>query len=282
MRTLLFAALLAFPCLAADDDEAAKTLAEQKARAAAAWKAMELGDPATHDSPSFHLVASQARAGKLKAAAALLEQYRTTAAKALRLDLKNAHPGKITVYLLPDGVSMAAFFRRVEASKPDKSGGTFQAEDKKLHVAACPGPDGLSAEARAGEMVASLLLMRKAGVRVPVPEWLVRGFGRATTNRLSPRSRSVVADKRKVKALARKKGTMAVWDGSLDSDMQASMQASVAEYLAYVGGAARFPKLLASFKPTETLKTVPATTAMDSAGISPDLLDKRWKAWALR
>ncbi|MBY0232070.1 MAG: hypothetical protein K2W96_22530 [Gemmataceae bacterium] len=283
MRLLRICALLlslaALPTRAADED-AKKLIAEQKARAAEKWKLLELGEAATADSASFHVVAPKAMAGKLKGIAATLEKYRATAAKAAALDLKEAHPGKITAYLLPDEAALKSFSRRVETRKADAGAtGSYSPDDDRLHVAGFAGEGG-TAEMRAGEMVASLLLRRKAGLATNLPEWLVQGFGRATTYRVFPKDKAVAADKKKAKAGARKKGAKDVWDGNADSGDHKAMQASLAEYLAYVAGGSAFPKFVLAFKPGENMMDVATPAALDAAKLSPDRLDKAWKAWA--
>jgi hypothetical protein len=280
MRTTL-ALLLASLCLvsasrAADDEEKAKKVAEQKSAALANWKALEFDKPATHESDHFFIVAPAAQEKKLKALAALLARYETTAAKALALDLKDAYPGKITVYLLPDDSHLPSFFRRVEKRRPERGAtGTFMAAEDKLHAAA-------SSDVRLGEMVADLLLQRKATVRAALPDWLLGGFGRATTYRLFPKEKTVLAEKKKVRALAKKVSASAIWEGSTEKDDTEALRGSLAEYLAYVGGAARFPKFASSFKPGERGESRTAEYAFKEAGISADKLNGLWKKWALR
>ena len=280
---LLAGLMLATPTRAAADDEKAKKLAEQKAALDAGWKALDAGESATHESDLFLIAAPKAMGPKLKAAAGSLAKYHAVAAKALGLDLKTAYPGKITVYLLPETTSMPAFARRVEKRRPDAGEtASYMPADDKLHVAAAPTKGGVSAEARAGEMLAALLMARKAGVRTALPGWLVEGFGRATTYQVMPADKTVLADKKKVRALAKKKNAKDVWGGALDAEEGAVMQASVAQYIAYVGGAARFAKFVEGFKPGENMDAKTAAQAMEMAGISGDKVDKGWKAWAAK
>lgn len=282
MRTspaLLLAALLFISPLARaadDDEEKARKLAEQKTAALAGWKALELGTLATHEADHFFIIAPADQAKKLKAIAGTLARYESTAAKALALDLKSAYPGKITVYLLPDDSHLATFFRRIEKRRPERgAAGTFLAADDKLHAAA-------SSDVRAGEMVAALLLQRKAGPRASLPFWLLQGFGRATTYRLFPRDKAALAEKRKVRGLAKKVGADAIWDGTTEKDDTEALRASLAEYMAYHGGAARFPKFVAAFKPGERAESRTTEYALKEAGISADKLKGLWKSWAAR
>ncbi len=286
MRTaslLLLAGLALASPVRADDDEKAKKLAEQKAARDANWKLLELDEPATLETDLFLIAAPKAMAGKLKAIAETLARYHAAAAKALALDLKMAYPGKITVYLLPEVTSLPSFARRVEKRRPDTGEtGSYMAADDKLHVAAGPTRAGVSADMRVGEMVAALLMARKVGARIPMPGWLTEGFARATTYRVSPKDKTVLADKKKVRALAKKVGAKAAWDGSADAEDTPLLAASVVEYLAYVGGAARFPKFVEGFKPEEKSPTPTAAQAMEAAGISASKVESGWKAWAAK
>src|SRR5205823_5613398 len=114
------------------------------------------------------------------------EKYHDQAVKGASLDLKEGgYPGKIAVYLLPSREDVTAFIRRVDKRRP-MSGetGSFQATDDRLHAAACAATMGkvpIPVETRAGEMLAAVILQRKAGRGTQVPEWLLAGFGRATT-----------------------------------------------------------------------------------------------------
>src|SRR5262249_49561478 len=157
--------------------------------------------------------------------------------------------------LLPDSVSLASFARRVESRRADAGqSATFLAFDDQLHAAAAT--KGASPqEMRAGEMVASLLMARKARVATPLPDWLLQGFGRATSYRLAPKDKSVLADRKKARLQAKKRNAKDAWDGGLDADETPILQASVAEYIAYVGGAGRFPKFVLGFRPGEGMES---------------------------
>ena len=60
------------------------------------------------------------------------------------------------------------------------------------HVAAAPpkGRQDAKVETQAAEQIASALLARRAGSKVPIPTWVVAGFGRATSWRAAPAASS--------------------------------------------------------------------------------------------
>src|SRR4029079_19022815 len=102
--------LLGGALLAQDDRD--KKAAEQKTRGEEAWKSLEAGDFAFVETKHLLIFAPKAMDKTLKAKGATLEKYHDAALKAAGLDEKEAYPGKITVYLLPDD-SWPAFARRV-------------------------------------------------------------------------------------------------------------------------------------------------------------------------
>src|SRR5262249_31015971 len=145
----------------AAEDERDKKVAEQKKQAEAAWKSLEAGDFAFVETKHLLVYAPKESEKQLKAKAATLESYHDKAVAATGLDVKDGYPGKITVYLL-DKDQVTAFTRRVEKRMPMKGQtASFKADDGMLHAAAGAGGKG-PVEARAGEMVAAVILARKA------------------------------------------------------------------------------------------------------------------------
>jgi hypothetical protein len=168
MRTRLLLALglaVLLSSLSLADAEKDKVVARQKKAADEAWKAMDVGEAAHAETKHLLIYAPKAMGPRLKAVGALLEKYHEAAAKALNLDEKDAHPGKVAVYLFAARESVPAFARRVEKRRPESGEtATFGAKDDELHAAAAPRAGKLAppVEARAGEMVAALLMRRKA------------------------------------------------------------------------------------------------------------------------
>lgn len=280
MRTsVLLLALLALP-LWADDDDSAKVLAEQKAAAEAGWKALDVGEMATHETEHLRVVGPKEMEGKLKAVGASVERYHALALKTLAIPPKEAHPGKITVYLLPSTANYPTFARMVEKRRPEAGEtGSFDATDARLHAAAAPGKGGTPADVKAGEMVAALLLARKAGVRTPLPDWLPSGFGRATTYRLSPKDKAVAAERKQARLIGRRKSAADVWDAKVEAEEAGPMNAALAEFLAYGPGAARFPKFVQGYKPVEDMESRSTADALDAIDQTGEGINKRFKEW---
>jgi len=277
----LAALLLAAAALAAQDDTA-KTVAEQKKAAAEAWKDLDIGDAATLETRHLIVYAPKVMSARMKTIGALLEKYHASAAKALALKPADAYAGKITVYLLAKPDQMPSFLRRVERRQPMKGQtASFRAEDDQLHAAAAPLEGKLVApvEARAGEMVAAVLLQRKPGRSTPLPPWLPEGFGRATTYQVYPaKEKFVAAEKALAKKLALRRSWSDVTDGDLEAEEVGPLQGRLGEILAYGAGGARFAKLAESFRPGQNEKSVSTAKALESAGISAERLAKVWKA----
>jgi hypothetical protein len=160
--------------------------------------------------------------------------------------------------------------------------GSFSATDARLHAVAAVMPGkGPSVESLAGQQVAGLLLMRKAGKGTPVADWLVTGFGRATAYRVQPREAFVLAERKQARVLSVKRKASEVWAGSVEAEEADAMQGSVADFLAYGPGAGRFLKLVNGFKLEEGMKTRSTAQAMEAAGIKVANVDRLWKKWAI-
>lgn len=280
MRTcLLLLALATLPLRA--DEEAAKKLAEQEAAVLKSWAVLDLGPMAKHTTEHLRVVAPADLEPKLKAVAVAVERYREQAAKQLKLDDKERPTGKITVYVLPATLNVQSFARLVDKRRPESGEvGSFSAEDARLHVAVAA--DKGAAGERAGELVASLLLTRKAGLKTPVPDWLVTGFGRATTYKLSPKDKATLTEKKLVRGLLKKRSAMDVWDGTLVGEEVAPMRAALAEFFAYGPGAARFSKFLGGYRPSEGNETPTTAHALDAIGVTAASIDKTFKGWAAK
>ncbi|NBO91496.1 MAG: hypothetical protein EBV06_04150 [Planctomycetia bacterium] len=283
MRTFLLLLLVLILPLRAEDDEKAKKIAARKAAIEMAWMGLDVGPLAMLETETLRLVAPKEMESKLKAIAVTVEKYRVKALSTLKIDEKESLPDKITVYLLPSSMNYPSFARMIEKRRPETGEtGSFSAEDDKFHAAAAPSKMGPPVEVTAGEMVASLLLMRKAGVRSPVPEWLVRGFGRATTYRLSPKDKLALADKKLIRTVVKKKNAADIWDGKLDLEESLPMNAALAEFFAYGPGAARFIRLVMAYKPTEENNAPTTAQAFDAIGVSGATIEKTFKTWVVK
>lgn len=281
MRTVATMVLLALTGVAwAADDEREKQIANQKKQAEAGWKSLDAGEHSFAETKHLLIYAPKDQAKNLKAKGVTLESYHDKALAALSLEEKDAYPGKITVYLLADKDQVTSFARRVEKRRPMAGeSASFKAEDNMLHAAAAPIGKGPVVQGRAGEMIAALLLARKAGRGTQIPDWLSHGFGRATSYQVLPKEKFVADDRKQVKALAKKKEASAVWDGNLDPEEVEAMQGSVAEFLAYGPGKKYFTKMIVGYQPGENMATKTTPQALEAAGLTPEKVNKAWKNW---
>jgi hypothetical protein len=268
--------------VATAQEERAKQVLQQKKAGQAAWKSLEAGEAAFAETKDLLIFAPKAVQPRLKLIGALLEKYHDQAIKATGLDPKEGYPGKITIYLLSDKEQLTAFARRVEKRRPMAGEtGSFQALDERLHAAAFAAvrKPPVPVEARAGEMLAALVLQRKAGRATALPDWLLTGFGRATSYQVSPREKFVVEDLKQSKALRKKREASAVWGGTLEAEEADALGASLAEFMAYGPGRKRFARFVDGFKPGENMATKTTPQALEEAGLTPEKVAKAWKNW---
>jgi len=281
---MLLALVMVSAANAADQANSADAL---KKKAEASWETVVGGKPALHETKHFLLVAPDALAKRLKDMGLLLEKHHDKAKEALKFEVKEEDkgevlPGKVVVYLFGERDHFKAFVRRIEARRllPEESS-SFRADDAKLHIAVSPpsGRQGLAVEIQACEQAASLLLARRAGVRTPLPDWLVSGFGRATYYRVAPRDKAVLADRALAAKLARKHTAEEIWNGKIAADEADALQGSLVDYLAYGPGARAFPKLVTGYAPEENKERKTAWQAFDAANMKPDVVARGWKRW---
>jgi hypothetical protein len=285
-RLLMLALLIAAGAAsAADSDNSAN---ERKKKAEANWEAITGEKPAVQETKHFYLVAPEAMAKRLASIGELLEKHHDKAKEALQFEMKEEDkgevlPGKVVVYLFGERDHFKAFVRRIESRRllPEETG-SYQAGDDKLHVAvAPPARQGLPVEIQACEQAAGLMLARRAGVRTPLPDWLVAGFGRATYYRVAPRDKAVAADRALAAKLSRKHTAYEIWDGKVSADEADALQGSLVDFLAYGPGARSFPKFVAGFAPEENVERKTTAQAFQAASLKPDRVAASWKKWAL-
>jgi hypothetical protein len=266
-------------------DDAADKLAEQKKAAEANWGLLDQGEPAKHETAHLLLYAPSAYEKRLEGWGTLLEKQYETARKGLDLDPKDEKwwPGKLAVYLFAERDDFTAFVRRVEKRRLDAGeSGTYEVISDVPHVAASPprGKGGPTVEVQAAQQLASAMLHRKVGPKVPVPDWVLSGFGRATYGRTVPVA--AAADRAQAVRLVRAGRTaMDVW-GSIDADEAVVLQASLVDFLAYGPAASKFLAFAAAYEPEENMEKKTAWQALDAVSLKPDALNKAWQTWALR
>jgi hypothetical protein len=282
MRHILGMAVLLLAAAAFADDK----VAEQKKTAEANWEAVGAGEFARHETKHFQIYAPKAMEKKLKELGTLLEKEYDLAAGVVKYGSKtDPWPGKLTVYLFAERDHMTAFLRRVDKRRPEaEDTGSYSATDEALHVAAGPPRDkkGLAQETQAAELAAGVVLVRKLGKDGELPDWLVSGFGRATYYRAAPTDKGVAVERRKAATLSRKHGPRDVWtSGSLETEQAGPLRASLADFLAYGPGAAKFPAFVDGFKSAENMPKKTTEQALDAAGLRAETVETTWKAWVL-
>lgn len=274
----LFLLISATSFLRADEAEAQRQAAREN------WQALDAGEPATLETAHLILLASASHEKKLKELGTLLEKQYEQARKALGLEKEEPLPGKVAVYLLPEREKFTSLVRRLEKRRVESedAGSHFIDGDRPHVIAGPPRAKGdPTVEGQAAEQLAQALLAKKAGAKTPLPGWLLNGFGRATSHRVAPRDRQVIEDRRRAATLVRARSARDVWSGAVETPEEAvALQASLAGYLAYEGGASKFAAFLDGFKPGENEEKRTTEQALESADIRYDNLNARWRAWA--
>jgi len=284
IRLALFAILAISTTVHADD--AADKVAAQKKLAEANWNAVEAGEFASLETAHLLLYAPKASEKNLKEVGAHLEKYYTESARVLGYDA-NSSPweGKLAVYVFAERDQFAAFVRRVEKRRFVTGETASNAVEGDLpHDAGGPAAkENFPTEAQAGQQVAVAMLRLKAGAKVPLPEWLLTGFGRATMSRVTPQDKYVIADRKLARdAVARKRTAKAVYTETVDADELPALAGALADMLAYRPGSTKFPEFLAGFKPTDEQGTKRTTEeALDTAGLKLDRIEAAWKVWVV-
>jgi hypothetical protein len=283
LRGLLLTVLVGLTGTALGADETAEKIAAQKKAAQANWEKVEAGDMAHLETKWLLIYAPASMQKNLKTIGPLLEKHVELAAQALGYDLKELPwAGKLTVYLFAEQPHFAAFARRVEKRRIRAETSSWGSLATGMHVAVGPakGKKNLPLSLEAGEQLANLLLGLKAGTKTPLPDWLTSGFGRATCWRASPALKSTVSERRQAATLARSHNIGDLWNAKVEGEQADAMAASVADFMAYGPGAARFPKFVEAFKLEDNRKERTTEQALDTANLSAARINRVWKTWA--
>jgi hypothetical protein len=283
-RALLILPLLLAAGPSAFADESADRLAAQKKTAAENWAALEIG-PAAHVETAHLLVyAPKSFEKRVKEVGATLEKYYEQARKPLGYEKEAPWTGKIAVYIFPERDDFTKFVRRVEKRRAEaEDAGSHLVEGDFPHAAGGPprskGDPG--AEGQAGEQLATALMVKKAGAKVPLPGWLLGGFGRATGYRAKSGDKAAAEDRRRVAALVKKGQKVAdIWGGALEAEDAPALGASLADFLGYGPGQSKFAALLGAFAPEEGQEKKTTEQALEGVNLSVDRLNTRWREWA--
>lgn len=284
LATLLVAMLVRADDKATSKEEQEAKAAAQKKAALANWESVDGGPEVVHETKHLIIVAPKTLAARLRDFGPLLEKVHDQALKPLAFEKdQEPYPGKIAVYLFPKVDSLRSFIRRVEKRRLEgEEYGSHSATDEILHAAAAPGKTAgdLSVEAQAASQLAAVLLVRRAGNKTPVADWLVEGFGRATWYRVAPFDRATSNDRRAAARLAGRKSAKDVYGGLVEASEAPPLRGTLADYLAYGPISAKFPALLKGFEPEENMESKTTEQALESAGLKWDAVDRGWKAYA--
>ncbi len=269
--------------LARADDPADKS-AERKKAAEAAWAAAGAGDFATVETDHLLIYGPKDWEKHLKDLGTLLEKQYAQAKSALGYDDKtDPFPAKAVVFVFDGLEQFAAFVRRVEKRRLDSDEtATFNGRA----TTPCTWRSGRrrprttsGQEGEAAQQLAGMMLAKKAGTKVPLPAWLTDGFGRATYYHAVGGAKTA-ADRRAAATWAAKGNVKDVWTGATDAEKAAALQGSLADYLAYGPASGKFLALLKGFQPEENGEKQTTEHALDAAGLTPERVEKSWKAWA--
>ncbi|MCS6852614.1 MAG: hypothetical protein NZ700_15770 [Gemmataceae bacterium] len=279
MNVGLFAVTLVTWAAYAANDQAAEELARQKESVKANWLKV-VGKEANLKETDNLLLVAPLPEEKLDALGASYEKQLAVARKALQIQ-EPLWKGKLAVYVFPERFQFSSFVRSVEKRRPEVDDLSSSVLSGDLpHVAAGPAPDkGPTAEQSAGYELATALLSRKVRTDL-LPGWLVEGFGRATAWRANPTA--YASERALVRKLVKVRSARDVWEGRLPAAEATVLRASLVDFLAYGPGAGTFLSLLNGFKPGEGEEMRSFSQAMEYANISPERLDKEWRAWAAR
>jgi hypothetical protein len=289
MRTTI-ARLLPVLLIAADpgraDDPKPDPLEALKKSAGENWERLAAGPSAFAETPHALLVGPKAMEDKLKGVGELIEKHHDHAAKALFTGKEVPFKGRVTVYLLPEADMIDTFIRRIEKRRPlGREKGSLSPDDDKLFVAAAPPRQNTDppVEVAAAQLVASLVLQRKAGNGTQLPDWLLSGFGRATYYRVSgATNKAVAADRQAAARLARMRSAQDVWTGVLNAAEAAVLDPALADFLAYGPGRMKFVALVEAFRPGENEGRKTTEQALQAVELKSDLIVTRFRDWLVR
>jgi hypothetical protein len=274
---VLIAGLNAWPAAGRTDEPAA--VAQQKRAAEANWTALQISRSATAETPNLLLFGALPEA-RLKSLANTLEKQYAVAVKALQFEMdEKPWTGKLTVYVFGDRTRYRSFVRQIQKRSPDESEqGSFDVKGDTPHVAVAPGKgrDGPMAETEAGLQLAAALLAGRAK-EVPLPEWLVVGFGRATAAQAA--NLPPAARKRTARELARRLRPTDAWNEALPAEQRFALGAGVADYLFYGKGVNRPADFLLAFRPTDEQPMKTTADALAAVKLTPEQFEAGYARW---
>jgi hypothetical protein len=274
--SLVIASLLICPAAVRADDA---TLAKQRQTADAQAKSLQLSSIVNNETRHFILYGTLSD-GRLKALGATLEMQYAPAVKALQF--ANDDPpwsGKLAVYDFTERGDYRSFARQVEKRSPDDAElGSFRLSDDVPHVAAGPGKgkDAPTPEVQAGYQLAAALLAARAR-NVPLPEWVVTGFGKATAAHAA--GTSAGGRKRAARNLGVRFKASDVWNDKAPAEVRHVLAVSVADFVFYGKGVPKPVDFLNGFRPDDEKPMKTATDALSASQLTPEQFDIAYRRW---
>jgi len=275
---ILIACLLIFSTHTRADDA---TLAKQRQTADAIAKSLQLSSIVTNETKNLILCGTLTDA-RLKGLGATLEKQYATGVKALQFASDDPPwTGKLAVYVFADRADFRSFVRQVEKRSPDDAElGTYRLSGDTPHLAAGPGKgkDAPTPEVQAGHQLAAVLLAARAR-NVPLPEWVVTGFAKATTAHAAGTSSGV--RKRSARALATRFKVSEVWSDTAPAEVKQVLAVSVADFVFYGKGVPKPVDFLNGFRPDDEKPMKTATDALSATQLTPEQFEIAYRRWLL-
>lgn len=243
-------------------------------------------EPVVAETKNLIVLAPKSIGKRAQEWAKLAEKHRELATKTLELDDEEAQETKLGIFIWANADQLKSYIRRVEKRSPEKDEvAVVNPDDWVLRAAATVGSakEGTLGEHRAGEMVAAMMIGRKAKRTNKVPEWLSLGFGRATTWKLAtPSLRPLMEEKRRVAAYSKKWNGWQVICGEASGPDSTALQASAVYYLAFGPSAPKFTKFVEGFQLDDNNNTRSLEQVIEFSGIEREAFSTGWQKWAVR
>ncbi|AWM37491.1 hypothetical protein GobsT_45380 [Gemmata obscuriglobus] len=259
-----------------------------KAVAVANLKKANIDKPTVVETANY-LVAGALPPEKAKALGEALEKATAVARKALKFDDKEAPwKGKLTVYFMPDSAEYKALMRRAFQVAPEGIHSDLRADPPFLVDPAEAPAKTTDAELyfNTAARIAGEHLKGKGTGTQNVPDWLRDGFGRVTAMRAEgTTARRYTAYRTQARAAIAKGAKLDdVW-GEAKSAANDVLGQSLAEYLTFGPGAAKFPMILSGLMPSENNDAPTFPQALEAAGLREKdkgfaPLEAAWRKWA--
>jgi len=276
--SLLLASFLIVSATVRADDT---PLAKQRQTADAIAKSLQLSSIVTHETKNLIVLGTISDA-KLKALGATLEKQYAAGVKALQFATDDPPwSGKLAVYVFNDRADYRSFVRQVEKRSPDEPElGSFRLSDEIPHAAAGPGKgkDAPTMEAQAGYQLAAALVAARAK-NVPVPEWLVTGFAKATTAHAA--GTSAGNRKRAARNLGLRFKASDAWNDMVPIEARQVLAVSVADFVFYGKGVPKPVDFLNGFRPDNEKPMKTPADALSASQLTPEQFDIAYRKWLL-